>query len=121
MGLTRLVSFFRTRRQNPSRSARKNAMEALKNGYPALPLAGEAETFVLYRIVGNDLPPRHREGQALANLRFILDHEPELPGCEKRWVLNRIVDPVVEAALAAELTARGRAFLRIPFVAEEYA
>src|SRR5690606_32334685 len=44
-------------------------------------LEGE-DTFVLYRIIGNDLPPRHKRGQAIANLRFILEHEPALAGCE---------------------------------------
>jgi hypothetical protein len=73
------------------------------------------DTFVLYRMLGNDLPPRHEIGQTLANLRFMLDHEPELEACEKRWVVNRIVDPEQEAAIIALLEERGQSYLRIPF------
>ena len=44
--------------------------------------------FLLIRIVGNDLEPRHRVGQSRDNLAFILEHEPPLPGCEKRSMRN---------------------------------
>jgi len=74
--------------------------------------------FCLFRILGNDLPPRHRPGQSLENTRFILEHEPEFGGCEKRWILNRIMDSRAEAELAGLLASRGREFLRIPFTAD---
>ncbi len=48
--------------------------------------------YIFYRILGNDLPPRHRKGQTLANLKIILDREPVFKGVEKRWIVNRIVD-----------------------------
>lgn len=80
----------------------------------------EPDTFVLYRIIGNDLPPRHRAGQTLTNLRFILEHEPELPHCEKRWVVNRIVDPEVEKQIIELLERHGARYLHIPFREEEY-
>ncbi len=73
------------------------------------------DTFVLLRIIGNDLVPRHAEGQSLANLRFILDHEPPFEGCEKRFVVNRIFDEATEAAILAELRARGQVFTHLPF------
>ena len=73
------------------------------------------DTFVLYRIIGNDLPPRHRVGQGLANLRFVLDNEPDLPGCRKRWVVNRIVDPEMEQRIIALLDEHGAEYLHIPF------
>jgi hypothetical protein len=73
-----------------------------------------APTFVLTRIVGNDLPPRHRAGQTLDNLRYLLDHEPSLPGCERRWVVNRIVDPEAEAAIVALLAEREERYLVRP-------
>jgi hypothetical protein len=73
------------------------------------------DTFVLTRIIGNDLVPRHAEGQSLANLRFILDHEPPLEGCEKRFVVNRILDDATREAVVGELTARGVGFTVIPF------
>lgn len=94
---------------------------ALRAAYENSPLVGEPDTFVLYRILGNDLPPRHRSGQSAANLRFILENEPPLPGCEKRWVVNRIADPQVEAELLDVLRAHGQSVLHLPFVPADYA
>lgn len=78
------------------------------------------DTFAIYRIIGNDLPPRHSKGQSFENLRFILDHEPDLPGCEKVFILNRIVDPQQESMAANLLDESGYRYFRIPFVAKEY-
>jgi hypothetical protein len=86
----------------------------------ALPQAHD-NTFVLYRIIGNDLEPRHRKGQSRANLRFILENEPPLADCEKRWIVNRIVDPEEEARILALLETHRQASLLVPFVAAEYA
>ncbi|MEA5446499.1 alginate lyase family protein [Gammaproteobacteria bacterium AB-CW1] len=79
------------------------------------------DSFVLYRIIGNDLTPRHRKGQARENLAFILENEPALAGCEKRFVLNRIVDPAEREALVALLERHGMPWMEIPFRVEEYA
>lgn len=76
--------------------------------------------FVLYRIIGNDLWPRHRVGQSRENLAWILEHEPELPGCEKRWVVNRIVDPGEEEAILRILEQAGQEYVHIPFRWKEY-
>lgn len=75
---------------------------------------------VLYRILGNDLPPLQAPGQTLASLRYILRHEPELPGLEKRWLLNRIVSPGVEAELRDTIRNAGQRVDVIPFLPEEY-
>lgn len=80
----------------------------------------EPDSFVLYRIIGNDLEPRHRRGQSLTNLEFLLENEPDLAHCEKRWVVNRIVDPAEEAAIISLLETRGQTYLHIPFVAQDY-
>src|SRR5215204_2365175 len=61
--------------------------------YNASSVSNQSNDFVLYRILGNDLPPRHCSGQTLANLRFILEYEPRHPNCTRRWVINRIIDP----------------------------
>ncbi|MBW0483935.1 hypothetical protein O181_023650 [Austropuccinia psidii MF-1] len=37
--------------------------------------APERDTLLIYRIVGNDLPPRHSSDQTLKNLQFILENE----------------------------------------------
>lgn len=79
------------------------------------------DSFVLYRIIGNDLYPRHEPGQSLQNLRFILEHEPRHEGLERRWVLNRIIDQQEDAALAALLQSTGEPFLRLGFELDDYA
>jgi hypothetical protein len=79
-----------------------------------------ASTFILYRILGNDLPPRHGERQTLENLRFILAHEPQFPDCEKRWVVNRIADAAREAELLRVIADAGQKAVHIPFDLAEY-
>ena len=94
--------------------------EELRRRYQAAPVSEKDDTFVLYRIIGNDLVPRHRKGQSRENLSFILANEPNLTGCEKRFVLNRIVDSEEEAAIIQLLEKHGRPYLRIPFSDKEY-
>lgn len=74
--------------------------------------------FLLVRIVGNDLKPLHDGEQSLNNLRFILEHEQPLPGCEKRWLLNRISDADMLRRLQALLEAHGCGYDVIPFEPE---
>lgn len=64
-------------------------------------------SFALVRVLGNDLPPLHRPTQTLDNLRFLLAHEPALPGCRKQFILNRIADPERREALRALVEAAG--------------
>ncbi|WP_433654656.1 alginate lyase family protein [Nocardia sp. CA-128927] len=80
-----------------------------------------ATTFTFYRTIGNDLPPRHRTGQSLDNVRFILENEPNFPGCTKRWMVNRIVHRADEDAVLAMLEDYEQPYLRIPFDLDEYA
>lgn len=77
--------------------------------------------FVLYRIIGNDLIPRHRRGQSRENLRFILNNEPEFEGCKKCFVVNRIIDPDEEEAIIHLLQSSNIEYLHIPFNEDEYA
>ena len=46
--------------------------------HPSL-LEQEEVEFILYRAIGNDLPPRHASGQSYTNVKFILENENELP------------------------------------------
>ena len=75
-----------------------------------------SHNFVIYRILGNDLPPRHRKGQTKENLQFILKHEPSLPRCEKRWVVNRIVAREQEEAIITILQDNHQNYIHIPFI-----
>lgn len=95
--------------------------DAVLARYRASPVTREHDDFVLYRIIGNDLPPRHEVGQARRNLAFILEHEPDLPRCEKRFVVNRIVDKEEERQIVALLEEAGVTYFRIPFELQEYA
>ncbi len=94
--------------------------EQLRARYLFSEASSRPDNFVLYRIVGNDLAPRHAKGQSRANVAFILENEPPLRDCEKRWVLNRISDPDEEARIVKLLEAHGQPYLRIPFEAEAY-
>ncbi len=99
---------------------------------PALDLAGlraeyyekglnrRPNRFALYRILGNDLPPRHKIGQTLENLKFILENEPPLPNVSKRWVVNRIVNADQEAAILDLLKEHQQPYVHLPFNLEEY-
>src|SRR5688572_26793463 len=95
-------------------------VSALRKKYARSPLRLEPDRFVLYRIIGNDLYPRHRLGMSRANVEFILRHEAALADCEKRWIVNRIVDRAEEQAIIDLLERHGQTYLRIPFVATEY-
>ena len=75
---------------------------------------------ILYRILGNDIPLRHGAGQTLRDLAFILENEPVLDGCQKRFLLNRIVDAETEARLKAMIDDAGLRWQAIPFVAAEF-
>jgi hypothetical protein len=76
--------------------------------------------FVLYRILGNDLPPRHSATQTIDNLSFLIAHEPRLADCDRRFLLNRIVDPERLARLQTLLTTAGHPYDVLPFDPDEY-
>lgn len=96
-----------------------NLKEA-KKSYASNPISSETDSFVLYRILGNDLPPRHQPGQTLRNLEFMLKHEPDLQDCKKVWVLNRIVNAGELQRLKSLLDAYGKSYFEIPFDQDAY-
>lgn len=102
------------------RSTKPRDGKSLIRQYEASELAKEQDTFVLYRIIGNDLYPRHKLGQSRENLRFILENEPDLENCEKRFILNRIIDQNEEAEIIKLLRKHGKQYRRIAFKPEEY-
>ena len=77
-------------------------------------------SFALYRILGNDLPPRHSPSQTIQNLLFTLQNEPALPDVDRWWVLNRIVDAEKEDTLMQILELYGQHYIRIPFIESDY-
>ena len=92
----------------------------LRVAYVRNGLSLKPNDFVLYRVIGNDLIPRHRKGQSIKNLRFILENETEFRACEKRWVVNRIFDRTQEQAVINLLEEHNQPYLHLPFVASEY-
>jgi hypothetical protein len=76
---------------------------------------------IFYRILGNDITLRHGEAQTSSDLAFVLANEPALPGCEKRFMLNRIADGDTQARLAAMIDGAGLRCDVIPFVHAEFA
>ncbi|MBS4176692.1 alginate lyase family protein [Lederbergia citrea] len=76
--------------------------------------------FILYRIIGNDLHPRHKKGQSRENLKFVLENEAELENCEKKWVVNRIIDRDEEKEIIELLQHHNQQFIHLPFLEDEY-
>ncbi|MBI1262561.1 MAG: hypothetical protein GC184_12655 [Rhizobiales bacterium] len=74
-----------------------------------------ASRFILYRIIGNALPLRHGASDTLDHLAYILKEEPDLPGCEKRWILNHFVDDDYQAQCIELIEAAGYSYHIIPF------
>lgn len=95
--------------------------ERLEDHYAHSSMSLIPDTFALIRIIGNDLPPRHAEGQSLKNLEFILEYEPELYNCTRLWIVNRIFIKEVHDAIISLLTTYKQEFIDIPFKAAEYA
>ncbi|WP_432785216.1 alginate lyase family protein [Cyanobium sp. BSA11S] len=86
----------------------------------AAPLPAQPRA-LLVRILGNDRPPQQPEGATLAQLQFILENEPPLPGLEKRWLLNRIVSRESRDALVALLEKHRQRWEELPFEPQAYA
>ncbi|SPJ25996.1 alginate lyase family protein [Palleronia abyssalis] len=114
---------FRRRKRRAPRFVQATALPPAIPSDPTVEaqMAAEPDTFCLVRVIGNDLPPRHKIGQARENLDFVLRHEPAFEACEKVWIVNRIVDRVEEAQIIARLKDAGQDFHVIPFDPDEYA
>lgn len=76
---------------------------------------------ILYRILSTDRPPLIPAGTVEAQLRFILEHEPDHPGLSKRWLLNRLPDSAQRTALVELLEKHRQNWKDIPFEASSYA
>lgn len=72
-------------------------------------------TFALYRIIGNALPPRHEPKQVLENLAFQLANESEFEGCTKYWIVNRIFDAEVRRSVIELLDSYDQTYFEIGF------
>lgn len=103
-------------REMPSIPTSASLKERFANSF----ITNKVDTFILYRIIGNDLIPRHAKGQSRKNLAFILKHEAEFENCEKRFIVNRIVDSEEELEIIKMLEEQGMPYLHIPFDKQTY-
>ena len=78
------------------------------------------DTFALYRIIGNDLYPRHKKGQSRENLSFILKNEASFENCEKLFIVNRIADKEEEKEIVELLENSDANYTVIPFELNQY-
>lgn len=69
----------------------------------------------LFRVLGNDLPPRHQEGQTVQNLKYILENEATFDDVTKFFVLNRILDPEINEECARLIQEAGHQVYSIEF------
>jgi len=69
----------------------------------------------IWRILGNDMPPRDKPGKRLAILEDMLRNEPLYDGAQKWFLLNRIVDPRLHSALCDLLNQFGAYWVTVPF------
>ena len=44
--------------------------------------------YCVFRIIGQDVPPRHVEGNSFESLKYLLEHEPPLTGAYKKYYLQ---------------------------------
>lgn len=77
--------------------------------------------FILFRTIGNDLPPRHTDGQTVRNLRFILENERPKPDLDVRWYVNRVLDDENRLQIVKLLVQHNQLFTIDFFNYSEYA
>eukprot|EP00834_Sanchytrium_tribonematis_P002110 NODE_59_length_28102_cov_0.971110.p7 type:complete len:488 gc:universal NODE_59_length_28102_cov_0.971110:19904-18441(-) len=78
----------------------------------------QALTTALFRIIGNDLPPRHSKLQTLQNVKKILDHEAGSQ--DKYFILNRIINTTVLNTIKSWIIAKNQTFIEIKFEPAKY-
>lgn len=74
---------------------------------PDFRLRNEGSSIVIYRLIGNDMPPLQTVGQLRWNTLYTLANERNFPGVRKRWILNRIWNETEFELLYSELLRGG--------------
>ena len=70
--------------------------------------------FSIFRILGNEMPPRDEPDARLKTLKFILDNEPDFDGSLKCWLLNTIHDRKRREQICEMLASRNHYFIVLP-------
>jgi hypothetical protein len=78
---------------------------------------------IIGRILGNELTPRDTPGARLAGLQRVLTQFERgyISPDERLWVVNRVIDPELQAAYVKTLQAGKEPYVVIPFDPDEYA
>jgi hypothetical protein len=82
-----------------------NCMKQIED--PNFIFGDEKLDVVIYRLIGNDMPPLQERGQLRLNTKYTLHNEPHFPGARKRWILNRIWNETEFELLYRDLIAAG--------------
>lgn len=70
---------------------------------------------VIWRIIGNEMPPRDLPGSRIQALRHILENEAKLIGAERAWFLNRILDDDYRRQVTDLLDEHSQPYFSVPF------
>lgn len=76
--------------------------------------------YSIFRILGNETPPRDQPDARLRTLEYILDNEPEFPDCIKCWVINCIHDRERRELIGRMLTERNMYHVILPIWRAKY-
>jgi len=76
--------------------------------------------YLLCRIIGNDIPPRHSPRQSFENLKFICANEAEFAECDKCFIFNRVIDADRLEAMCEWTKEAGHRYEVIPYVPNEF-
>ena len=76
--------------------------------------------YSIFRIIGNETPPRDEPDARLKTLKFILENEPNFPNCIKCWVLNCIHDKIRRDYLCKLLSDYEHHVVVVPMLRKKY-
>jgi len=76
--------------------------------------------YSIFRILGNETPPRDAENARLKTLEFILDNEPEFPNTVKCWIVNCIHDRERREHICHMLNERNMYYVIVPLWRQKY-
>ena len=74
---------------------------------PEFRFGGIKQNVAVYRLIGNDMPPLQSLGQLRWNTQYALDNEPNFPGADKKWILNRVWNETEFSLLYSSLIRAG--------------
>ena len=74
-----------------------------------------SEIATIWRILGNEMPPRDNHGRRMEVLKEILEQEPELEGAQKWYVVNRLANIPWRRCIVEMLDRHNAHYVTVPF------